>query len=150
MPTSVYETLQTQVYQQIRSLTLAEIESNVLLCNKPFGQQDIRPGGYVSPEGREAGKNTNERDEWGYKWQVTVVRGASSGRSQEMGTWMYWLQEIVREFNNKRLSLTYSTSVNASRAVNVKDIKPTAPEGKNREYDLVGVLIQVWVFEPRT
>ena len=149
MPTSVYELLQNQVFKQIKALTLAEIEVNVAVCNTPFSQTDLRPGAYLSPEGRDAGPFTNERDNWGYKWQVTVVRGASSGRSQEMGTWMYWLQEIVREFNHKRLSACVD-GVNYSRSCEARKIESPLPEGKRREYDAVAVLIVVWVFEPRS
>jgi hypothetical protein len=147
---SVYEALQEQVFKQVKGLALAEIESNIQTCNRPFNALDIRPGGYVTPEGRVTGKFTNERDNWGYKWQVTVVRGASSARSQEMGAWQYWLQEIVRSFNHKRLSMTYPTSVHPSRSVEATNIEVPIDEAKRRDFEILAVLITVWVYEPRT
>jgi hypothetical protein len=149
MPTSVSELLQEQLLKQIKALTLDEVERNVLVCNRAFTASDIRPGAYLTPEGRQIGKCTNERDEWGYKWQVTVIRGASGGRSQDMAPWMFWLQQIVREFNHKRLAACI-TSINYSRACEARDIKPTLPEGRDRDYDIAGVEIVVWVFESRT
>ena len=148
--TSVCKQLQDQVYRQVKDLMLAEIRENITICNQPFSTNDIRPGGYLSPEGREPGKCTNERDEWGYKWQCTFVRGSGSVRSDEQETWMMWLQLIVREFNHRRLKLPACiTNVHFSRSIEAKQINATNDELKKRGYDAVGVLITVWVREPR-
>lgn len=151
MQQSVCELLQAQVFAQIRALSLPQIEQNLIVCNSPFGRGDIRPGAYLSPEDRKIGKCTNERDEWGYQWQATVVRGASNTRSQDMGMWQWWLQQIAREFNNKRLTLTtMPTGTHFSRAVQATQIKVANDDLKKRDFDAVGVLITVWIFEPRT
>ena len=150
MATSVYGQLQDQVHKQIRELTLDRIQNNVRICETPLAAQDIRPGGYVTPEGRDIGTCTNERDNWGYKWQCTFVRGSGSVRSDETELWMMWLQRIVREFNHKRLSMRdCPTDVNFSRSCEAKQIGVPLEELKKRGYDAVGVLITVWVLEPR-
>lgn len=148
---SVYEDTADYMLTVVQDLALNNV-ADVTLCEDPFKDgEDIRPGAYLSPRKSVYGsKGTTDRDHVGYRFQCTVVRGSGSTRSDDMGDWMDWLEDIRRTFNNKRIDIDPCPTGTNRLPCKVEDVDVPNDRLRDSGYDAVAIMVIVWYLEPRT
>lgn len=150
MTDSLQKQTAAAIVTAIQALDLEGIQDDEIVARKVAREDThIDYGITVSWEDEREARGTNERDDIGYPFVVTMCQGTSRGATDEMAKLSKWRENIRRTFHNKRLTGISSTGTNVIPCtVQHRDV--TVPKEYLASKDVSQLVITAWFRESRT